>query len=91
MRKRYGSRRVDGARDLLGTYAYVVLNPVRERMCRRAQDWPWSSYASTLGASDAFSFVDAGIVLAELGGSVTALELLVEAQAGRLVSKGLGR
>ena len=91
VRKRYGSRRVDGARDLLGTYAYVVLNPVRERMCRRAQDWPWSSYASTLGASDASSFVDAGIVLAELGGSVTALELLVEAQAGRLVSKGLGR
>jgi REP element-mobilizing transposase RayT len=88
VRRRYGSRRVKDGRDLLGVYAYVVLNPVREGMCRRAEDWPWSSYATTIGSSDAFPVVDAKPVLAELGGSVAALELLVEAQAGRHVSKG---
>lgn len=88
VRKRYGSRRVEGARDLLGTYAYVVLNPVREWMCRRAEDWIWSSYRTTIGKIDAFPFVDAGSILAELGGSVAALELLIEAEGRKPVSKG---
>jgi hypothetical protein len=60
-------------------------------MCRQAEDWPWGSYATTIGASDAFPFVDAQVVLAELGGSVAALELLVEAQARGHVPKGLSR
>ncbi len=88
VRKRYGSRRVEDARDLLGTYVYVVLNPVREGMCRRAEDWFWSSYRTTIGASHSFSFVDAGVVLAELGGSIAALKLLVDEQARRHVSRG---
>ncbi|MDX6479773.1 MAG: REP-associated tyrosine transposase [Gaiellaceae bacterium] len=87
VRKRYGSRRIDDARDLLGAYAYVVLNPVREAMCRRAEEWRWCSYGTTIGKSDAFPFVDAAIVLAELGGSVAALELLIEARARDAVSK----
>ena len=92
VRKRYGSRRIEDARDLLGTYAYVVLNPVREGMCRRAEEWAWSSYRTTIGESDAFPFVDAGIVLAELGGSIAALRALVDAQTRRRsVSKSLVR
>jgi REP element-mobilizing transposase RayT len=92
VRKRYGSRRVEGARDLLGVYAYIVLNPVREAMCRRAEAWHWSSYPTTIGMSDAFPFVDAGDVLAELGGSIAALQALIDAQAsGRSVSKSLVR
>ena len=83
VRKRYGSRRVEDGVDLLGTYAYVVLNPVREGMCRRPEDWPWSSYGTTIGMSEAFPFVDAGIVLAELGGSISALQSLIDAQFGR--------
>ena len=88
VRKRYGSRRVEDGRDLLGVYAYVVLNPVREEMCRRAEDWPWSSYATTIGASDAFPFVDGRTVLAELDGSAAALGRLVEARARNHVSTG---
>jgi hypothetical protein len=38
--------------------------------------------------SDDFPFVDARLVLAELGGSVTALEMLIEARAGARVYKG---
>jgi REP element-mobilizing transposase RayT len=88
VRRRYGSRRVKDGRDLLGVYAYVVLNPVREAMCHRPEDWRWSSYATTIGQTHAFPFVDAGLVLAELGGSVAALRVLVDARAERRVSAG---
>jgi len=80
VRRRYGSRRIVGAADLLGVYAYVVLNPVEAGLVRRAEDWRWSSYATTLGSSGDFPFVDAPLVLAELGGSVDALRALVEAR-----------
>jgi REP element-mobilizing transposase RayT len=79
VRKRYGSRRVEDGRDLIGVYAYVVLNPVREGMCPRAEDWRWSSYATTIGISNDFPFVDASLVLAELDGSVEALRRVVDA------------
>jgi putative transposase len=91
VRKRFGSRRVTGGRDLLGTYPYVVLNPVSEGMCRRAEDWRWSSYATTLGLTDDFGFVDAGIVIAELGGSVDALRALVAARATPLSAPAVSR
>ena len=81
VRRRFGSRRILDARDLLGTYAYVVLNPVKEGMCPRAEDWRWSSYAMTLGLTDDFGVVDARSVLAELQGSVDALRDLVAARA----------
>lgn len=38
---------------LLEVARYVVLNPVRAGMVRRAQDWPWSSYRATLGKATA--------------------------------------
>lgn len=80
VRKRYGNRRIEGAVDLLGAYAYVVLNPVVEGMCPRAEDWRWSSYATTIGLSNDFPFVDASLVLAELGGPVNALRNFVSGQ-----------
>ncbi len=87
LRKRYGSRRVADGRDLLGAYAYVVLNPVVEGACPRAEDWRWSSYATTVGLTKDFPFVDAEVVLRELDGSVAALRRLVDAQADRGVRK----
>ena len=82
LRKRYGSRRIEGGKDLLSTYAYVVLNPVVEGLCRRAEDWHWSSYRTTAGLSDDFPFVDAAEVIAEAGGSVDALRRTLEGIAG---------
>ena len=81
LRKRYGSRRIRDDDDLLGTYAYVVLNPVSEGMCRQPEDWYWSSYPTTLGLSDAFPFVDASSVIAAAGGSVEALDAAVKSAA----------
>jgi REP element-mobilizing transposase RayT len=80
IRKRYGSRRVEDAPDLLGAYAYVVLNPVDAGACTRPEDWRWSSYATTAGLSGDFPFVDASLVLAEVGG-VDRLRALVNARA----------
>jgi REP-associated tyrosine transposase len=81
VRKRYGNRRVDSAHDLLGTFCYVVLNPVKEHLCSRPETWRWSSYATTIGLANDFPFVDASLVLAELGGSVDALRALVSTRA----------
>jgi REP element-mobilizing transposase RayT len=89
VRRRYGSRRIEDAADLLGAFAYVVLNPVKERMCPRAEDWRWSSYATTLGLTNDFPFVDAGVVLSEVGGSVDAIRELVAARADALSPTGV--
>ena len=91
VRRRFGSRRIIDGRDLLGTYAYVVLNPVKEGMCPRAEDWRWSSYATTLGLTEDFGFVEASVVIAELSGSVDALRRLVTARASLLAETDLSR
>jgi REP element-mobilizing transposase RayT len=91
VRRQFGSRRVADARDLLGAYAYVVLNPVKEGMCPRAEDWRWSSYGTTLGLTKDFDFIDARIVLAELDGSIEALRALVADRAPRMADTAVSR
>jgi len=68
VRQRFGSRRIVDGPDLLGAYAYVVLNPVAAGACRRPEEWRWSSYATTLGLADDFPFVDAAAAISEAGG-----------------------
>jgi len=85
IRKRYGSRRVVGHRDLLGAYAYVVLNPVEAGARARPEDWRWSSYATTVGLTADFQFVDARLVLAEVNYRADQLRVLVDARAAELV------
>ncbi|HET8555993.1 MAG TPA: hypothetical protein VFL58_01640 [Gaiellaceae bacterium] len=90
-RKRYGSRRVSSDSDLLGVYAYVVLNPVRDAVCRRAEDWWWSSYATTAGFESAFPFVDGALVVAVAGGR-KAMRAFIERRAAELIrANGHGR
>ncbi len=50
-------------KQLLRTYRYIALNPLRSGIAKRPQAWPWSSYASTVGLAQGFDFVDATIVL----------------------------
>jgi REP element-mobilizing transposase RayT len=93
IRRRYASRRLVDGSDLLATYAYVVLNPVTANLCPAAEDWRWSSYATTLGISADFSFVDASLAVAEAGGSTDRLRRLVEGrrreQLSRLAASGV--
>jgi REP element-mobilizing transposase RayT len=46
---RYGAILVQKESYLLELSRYVVLNPVRARMVRKAVDWKWSSYRVTAG------------------------------------------
>lgn len=46
---RYKAILVQKESYLLELARYIVLNPVRARMVRRAVDWPWSSYRTTAG------------------------------------------
>jgi REP element-mobilizing transposase RayT len=54
---------------LLELARYVVLNPVRAKMVRRAQDWPWSSYRATAGLEDAPSFLTTDWILEQFAGA----------------------
>jgi putative transposase len=67
VRSRFWSRRIRGERDLLCTYAYVAWNPVRAGVVDKPEDWPRSSYSTTLGEKTTFPFVDASAVLSLLG------------------------
>jgi REP element-mobilizing transposase RayT len=42
---------------LLEACRYVVLNPVRAGICRRPEDWPWSSYRPCAGLDPAPDFL----------------------------------
>ena len=46
---------------------YVVLNPVRAGLVRRAQDWRWSSYRATAGLSRGPAWLDVAWLLAQFG------------------------
>lgn len=46
---RYKAILVQKETYLLELARYVVLNPVRARMVRAPEDWPWSSYRAMIG------------------------------------------
>jgi REP-associated tyrosine transposase len=76
---RYLSIPIVSERHLLGCYRYVVRNPVDAGLCERPEEWPWSSYATTIELSSAFPFVDATLVLEALDPDhETAIERLRE-------------
>jgi putative transposase len=87
VRRRYQSRRISDGQDLIGTYAYVVLNPVAAALCPAPEDWRWSSYATTAGISSDFPFVDASLVVAEAGGSTSQLRSAVEGRQRERLSE----
>lgn len=62
--RRYGSRRIVDDDDLLGVFAYVANNPVEAGLCETPADWPWSSYAGTIGLAPLASFIDPAKLLA---------------------------
>jgi putative transposase len=46
---RYWAILVESERHLLEVSRYIVLNPVRAGLCRRPEEWRWSSYRATIG------------------------------------------
>jgi REP-associated tyrosine transposase len=66
---RYSSRRLATDAHLLAAFAYVARNPVEAGLCRSPAEWPWSSYAGTVGLGESQPFVDASRVVRSFGGT----------------------
>ena len=60
---RYYSVVVERNPHLFELIRYVALNPVRAGLCRAAEEWHWSSYASTIGLRTSPSFLSTDFVL----------------------------
>jgi REP element-mobilizing transposase RayT len=52
---------------LLELARYIVLNPVRARMVRQVNDWPWSSYRATAGRVEPPDWLTTEWILAAFG------------------------
>lgn len=57
MGARYDAVRVEDDEHLLNAFKYVVLNPVEAGLVQSPADWPWSSYAGTVGLAEPHAFV----------------------------------
>jgi len=64
---RYKAILVDRDEYLLELSRYVVLNPVRARLVKRVEDWPWSSYRSMVGKARNPSWLATDALLAQFG------------------------
>jgi putative transposase len=60
---RFGSSRLKTDERLWSTAVYIARNPVEAWLCKRPDDWPWSSHAETLGRRPAPPWLDAGRLL----------------------------
>jgi len=84
---RYSAIMVEWESYLLEVARYVVLNPVRARMVRRPEEWPWSSYRASVGADEAPDWLDVDWLLSHFGsnrpGAVAAYRRFVEAGQGQ--------
>ena len=67
VRDRFWSRRKDTDAAVNAAFRYVARNPVEAGVVERPEDHHWSSYATTIGAATAFSFVDPTLVLCQFG------------------------
>lgn len=58
-RNRFWSEEIVTEKHLLETARYIVLNPVRARICGSPADWAWSSYRASAGLDFVPSFLAA--------------------------------
>jgi len=56
--RRYMCNPIEDDAHLLDAFRYVALNPVEAGLCKRPQDWRWSSYATTIGLRAGGSLID---------------------------------
>jgi putative transposase len=65
--RRFFSRVVESAYDLLELARYIALNPVRGGLCGDASSWRWSSYAALAGDAPRPPFLVTEWLLAQFG------------------------
>jgi REP element-mobilizing transposase RayT len=66
---RYHGELVARDEHLLEAVRYVVLNPVRARLCEEPGEWPWSSYCATAGLDASASWVEVSTIREMAGGA----------------------
>lgn len=64
--RRFSAREIETTPHLLEGSRYIVLNPVRARICRRPEDYLWSSYRGLVGLEPRL-FAEAEWILAQFG------------------------
>jgi REP element-mobilizing transposase RayT len=64
---RYKAILVEKDSYLLELARYVVLNPLRAKMVRRLDAWPWSSYLATCGQASSPAWLQADWILGQFG------------------------
>ena len=64
---RYKAILVERDSYLLELARYVVLNPLRARMVKRLENWPWSSYPAACGQAPAPEWLQTDWILAQFG------------------------
>ncbi len=79
---RYLAVPVNDSEQLLTVFRYIAHNPMEAGLCSHPSEWPWSSYAATVGLVDNCSFVDPGLVLGCCDESVDVLRRFVEDDSG---------
>jgi putative transposase len=47
--RRFRAQLIERDSHALMCLRYIPLNPVRAGLCKRPEEWPWSSYAATIG------------------------------------------
>ena len=62
---RYAGILVQKETHLLEVARYVVLNPVRARMVRRPEEWPWSSCRAQMGLEDSPEWLNSDWILSQ--------------------------
>jgi len=70
---RFKDQIVDRDGYLITLSKYVVMNPVRAGLVERPEDWPWSSYRATVGASGTPAFLAVTSTLGLFGDAENAL------------------
>jgi putative transposase len=64
---RYKAIMVERDSYLLELARYVVLNPLRAKMVKRLEAWPWSSYLATCGQAVSPAWLQTDWILAQFG------------------------
>lgn len=78
LQERYKAVLVDKDSYLLELCRYVVLNPVRAKLVRRPEDWPWSSYRAMVGKAQAAEWLAVEKVLSFFSGRLAYRRFVAE-------------
>jgi putative transposase len=65
--RRFNSVLIETDSQLAEVARYILLNPVRARLCQRAEEWRWSSYRAMIGKEPAPAFLSSDWLLTEFG------------------------